>query len=86
MEMRDVCSRAMGALSDQGAETGEIASPPLFAELTEAQKIVMSYEAARGWGDRIALRVRAPAATATSAAVVVRLRKMLMELNPPACE
>ena len=51
MEMRDVCSRAMVALSDQGAETGEIASPPLFAELTEAQKIVMSYEAARGWGD-----------------------------------
>ena len=41
----------MVPLSDQGAETGEIASPPLFAELTEAQKIVMSYEAARGWGN-----------------------------------
>lgn len=51
MEMRDVCSRAMRALSDQGAETGEIASPSLFAELTEAQKTVMGYEAARVWRD-----------------------------------
>jgi amidase len=46
MEMRDVCSRAMRALADDGAETGEIGSPPLFTELTDAQKIVMAYEAA----------------------------------------
>jgi amidase len=46
IEMRDVCSRAMRALADDGAETGEIGSPPLFTELTDAQKIVMGYEAA----------------------------------------
>lgn len=47
MEMRDVVGRAMRALSDHGAETGEIAHPPLFARLTETQKIVMGFEAAR---------------------------------------
>ena len=51
MEMRDVCGRAMRALADQGAETGEIGSPPLFAELTDAQKIVMGYEAANARRD-----------------------------------
>ncbi|MFU0507054.1 amidase [Pseudaminobacter sp. NGMCC 1.201702] len=47
MEMRDVVSRAMRVLMDHRTETGEIAHPPLFAELTDAQKIVMGYEAAR---------------------------------------
>jgi amidase len=47
MEMRDVVRHAMRVLMDHGAETGEIAHPPLFAELTDAQKIVMGYEAAR---------------------------------------
>jgi amidase len=51
MEMRDVCGRAMRALADHGAETGEIGSPPLFAELTDAQKTVMSYEAANARRD-----------------------------------
>lgn len=47
IEMRDIVSRAMNILSERGADTGEIAHPPLFSELTEAQKIVMAYEAAR---------------------------------------
>ncbi len=47
IEMRDVCRRAMRALSESGAETGKAAHPPVFAELTEAQKTVMGYEAAR---------------------------------------
>lgn len=47
IEMRDVCRRAMRALSESGAETGEAAHPPVFAELTEAQKTVMGYETAR---------------------------------------
>ena len=51
IEMRDVCRRAMIALSETGAETGEITYPPLFARLTEAQKTVMGYEAARARGD-----------------------------------
>jgi amidase len=51
MEMHDVCGRAMRALADHGAETGEIGSPPLFAELTDAQKTVMSYEAANARRD-----------------------------------
>lgn len=51
MEMRDACSRAMRALADHGAETGEIGSPPLFAELTDAQKIVMGYEVANARRD-----------------------------------
>lgn len=46
-EMRDVVRRAMGILSDEGAETGEIAHPSLFLELTEAHKITMAFEAAR---------------------------------------
>ena len=49
--MRDICRRAMAALSECGAETGEIAHPPLFAELTEAQKTVMGYETARSRAD-----------------------------------
>lgn len=49
--MRDVVSRALRVLSDHGAETGEIAHPPLFSELTEAQKAAMAYEAARLHGD-----------------------------------
>jgi len=51
IEMRDICRRAMAALSECGAETGEIAHPPLFAELTEAQKTVMGYETARSRAD-----------------------------------
>lgn len=47
IEMRDVCRRAMRALSESGAETGEVAHPPVFAELTEAQTAVMGYETAR---------------------------------------
>ncbi|MCV2866375.1 amidase [Albidovulum sediminicola] len=51
IEMRDVCRRAMRALSESGAETGEAAHPPVFAELTEAHKIVMGYETARSRAD-----------------------------------
>ena len=47
VEMRDVCQRAMAALADCGAETGELAHPDLFAELTECQKTVMAFETAR---------------------------------------
>ena len=54
MEMRDVVGRAMRALADHGAETGEIAHPPLFAELTEAHKVVMGFEAARVHADMCA--------------------------------
>jgi amidase len=45
--MREVVSRARRVLSDRGAETGEIDHPPLFSQLTEAQTVVMAYEAAR---------------------------------------
>nr|WP_306266464.1 amidase [Pararhizobium sp. IMCC3301] len=51
IEMRDVCHRAMRALSESGAETGEMHHPDLFAELTEAHKTVMSYETARSRAD-----------------------------------
>ncbi len=47
MEMRDTCTRALAALADAGADTGEIAHPAVFAELTQAQITVMGYEAAR---------------------------------------
>jgi amidase len=47
VEMRDVCQRAMSVLAECGAQTGELAHPALFAELTECQKIVMAYETAR---------------------------------------
>lgn len=47
VEMRDTCTRAMAALSATGAETGEIAHPALYAELTQAQIDVMGYETAR---------------------------------------
>ncbi len=47
LEMRDVCSKAMTALAAQGAETGEIAHPEVFAALTDAQITVMEYEAAQ---------------------------------------
>lgn len=59
-EMRDVVGRAMGILSSHGAEIGEVDHPELFTRLTEAQKIVMGFEAARlhagmwaNHGDRI---------------------------------
>ncbi len=45
-EMREVVARAMRILSEQGAETGEVDHPPLFREMTDAQKAVMAYEAA----------------------------------------
>jgi len=47
LEMRDTCTHALQTLAETGAETGEIAHPPLFAELTEAQITVMGYEVAR---------------------------------------
>ncbi|WP_282170339.1 amidase [Ruegeria atlantica] len=47
VEMRDTCTRALAALAATRAETGEIAFPPVFAELTQAQITVMSYEVAR---------------------------------------
>jgi|TARA_B110000908_G_scaffold11636_1_gene13597 amidase len=47
IEMRDTCTRALSALAAQGAETGELAHPSLFAQLTPAQITVMGYETAR---------------------------------------
>jgi Asp-tRNA(Asn)/Glu-tRNA(Gln) amidotransferase A subunit family amidase len=47
VEMRDVCQRGLTALADAGAQTGEIATPQAFMELTECQKTVMAYEVAR---------------------------------------
>lgn len=47
IEMRDTCTRALSALATTGADTGEIVHPPIFAKLTQAQIIVMGYEAAR---------------------------------------
>ena len=47
IEMRNICLRAIDALAAAGAETGEVAHPDIFAELSEAQRIVMGYEAAR---------------------------------------
>lgn len=47
MEMRDTCIRALAALSATGAECGEVAHPPLFADLTQAQITVMGYETTR---------------------------------------
>jgi len=47
IEMRDVCQRAMTVLRDTGAQTGELAFPEVFNDLTESQKIVMAYEVAR---------------------------------------
>jgi len=46
VEMRDVCQRAMITLAEAGAQTGEIATPQAFMELTECQKTVMAYEVA----------------------------------------
>jgi Asp-tRNA(Asn)/Glu-tRNA(Gln) amidotransferase A subunit family amidase len=46
LEMRDVCQRAMNALKTAGAQTGELACPQVFNELTEAQKTVMAYDVA----------------------------------------
>lgn len=46
-EMRDVCERAMAALADCGAETGELADPEIFLELVNCQKTVMAFETAR---------------------------------------
>ena len=47
LEMRDVCQRAIAALQQAGAETGELSCPEIFKSLTEAQKTVMAYEVAR---------------------------------------
>lgn len=47
IEMRDTCQRALAFLAEAGAETGEISHPPGFAGLTECQKTVMAFEAAR---------------------------------------
>jgi amidase len=47
VEMRDVCQRALVALATAGAQTGEITTPQAFMDLTECQKTVMAYEAAR---------------------------------------
>ncbi len=47
VEMRDTCIRALDALAATGAEVGEIAHPPVFSELTQAQISVMGYEVAR---------------------------------------
>jgi Asp-tRNA(Asn)/Glu-tRNA(Gln) amidotransferase A subunit family amidase len=47
MEMRDVCQRALAALAEAGAQTGELACPEVFKVLTECQKTVMAYEVAR---------------------------------------
>ncbi|WP_298854117.1 amidase [uncultured Ruegeria sp.] len=45
--MRDTCTRALSVIAAEGADTGEIAHPPIFADLTQAQITVMGYEAAR---------------------------------------
>lgn len=47
VDMRDVCTRAMAAIAAAGADTGEMAHPPIFAELTVAHNTVMSHEASR---------------------------------------
>jgi amidase len=47
VEMRDVCQRALATLAEAGAQTGEIATPQAFMDLTECQKTVMAYEVAR---------------------------------------
>jgi len=47
MEMRDVCQRALAALAEGGAQTGELACPEVFKALTECQKTIMAYEVAR---------------------------------------
>ena len=47
IEMRDVCQRAMTALRDAGAQTGELSCPDVFNSLTDAQKTVMAFEVAR---------------------------------------
>ena len=47
IEMRDTCTRALSVFAQAGADTGEIAHPSIFSELTQAQITVMGYEAAR---------------------------------------
>jgi amidase len=47
VEMRDTCMRALAEIAKTGAETGETAHPPIFAQLTQAQIDVMGYEAAK---------------------------------------
>lgn len=44
---RDACQRALEALRNAGAETGEISVPASFEQLSEYQKTVMAWEAAR---------------------------------------
>lgn len=47
IEMRDTCTRALAAIAQTGAETGEVMHPSVFNDLTQAQITVMGYEAAR---------------------------------------
>ncbi len=47
IEMRDTCTRAMSAIAAAGSESGEIAHPAIFSELTSAHHTVMAYETAR---------------------------------------
>lgn len=47
VEMRDACMRAMACIAATGADSGEIAHPPTFGHLTQAQITVMGYETAR---------------------------------------
>jgi len=46
MEMRDVCQRALAKLHAAGAQTGELAHPEVFEELTECHKTVIAFETA----------------------------------------
>ena len=55
VEMRDVCARALTALTKTGADTGEAAHPLVFSDLTQAQITVMGYEAARTRADEYAV-------------------------------
>ncbi|WP_166417138.1 amidase [Cochlodiniinecator piscidefendens] len=47
IEMRNVCTTAMGAITATGANTGDVSTPPSFTNLTQAQITVMAYETAR---------------------------------------
>lgn len=47
LEMRDACQRALALLAELGASTGELATPPAFADLVAHQRTIMAYETAR---------------------------------------
>ena len=47
MEMRETVLRATERLAAAGATVSELATPPIFAELAEAHRTVMAFEAAR---------------------------------------